>query len=266
MKVVIDGVGGRMGNNILNAAYADMQTKIVGATEIKDHSLIGADVCTVLGCSNMGVEVVDDLRLAIEKAYVVINFTSPEATLAHLKIAHEHKKRMVIGTTGFLPKHLAQVKKVANDIPVVLAPNMGVGVNLMLKVAADVAEILGNDYDIEIMEIHHNQKKDAPSGTAMRLAEVISDALKRNLEEVGVYGRKGITGVRSRSEIGIHALRGGDVIGEHTVYFIGGSERIELTHRAQNRMAFARGAIRAAKFLMNEEPGKVYDMQDVLGL
>ena len=266
MKVIIDGVGGRMGQNLLKAAYGDLHSYIAGATEVSGHQLIGEDVSLVLGTANLGVPVVDDLSEVIDQADVVIDFTSPESTMASLRIAKAAGKAMVIGTTGLQPAQIEEIQAIAQEVPCLLAPNMGIGVNLMFQVAAEIAAILGDDYEIEITEAHHSQKKDAPSGTALKLAEMITNSLKRNLSEVGVYGRKGITGVRSRKEIGIHAIRAGDIIGEHTVYYVGNSERLELTHRAHDRMVFAKGAIRAAKFLAQAAPGKLYDMLDVLGL
>ncbi len=266
MKVIINGVRGRMGQNILTAAHQDLQAEIVGATETPGHSLIGKDVCQILGCSPLGVAVVDDLRSVIEKTDVVIDFTVSEATLSCLRLVREFHKKMVIGTTGFRAEQMDEIRSIAQEVPCVLAPNMGIGVNLLYRLAVEAAKVLGDDYEVEISEIHHDQKKDAPSGTALRLGELVSETLRRNLAEVGVYGRHGITGVRNPQEIGIHAIRGGDVVGEHTVYFIGNGDRIELTHRAHNRMHFARGAIRAAKFLMRAPAGELYDMQDVLGL
>ena len=213
----------------------------------------------------MEVPVTTDLSKALEDADVVIDFTWPEVILKTAEICGKAKIPLVMGTTGLKKEHLDEFKENVSSIPCVLSPNMSVGVNLLFKLAGEAASILGDDYDVEITEAHHRFKKDAPSGTANRLAEVVADALDRNLEVHARYGRKGITGERTQKEIGIHALRIGDVVGEHTVCFGTIGERIELVHKAQSRDAFAIGALRAAKFVYNTKPG-LYDMQDVLGL
>jgi 4-hydroxy-tetrahydrodipicolinate reductase len=196
---------------------------------------------------------------------VLIEFTHPEPTLANLKGAAAEGKAVVIGTTGLNPQQVGELKGMAQKTRVVFAPNMSVGVNLMFKVVENIAKVLTEGYDVEIVEAHHRLKKDAPSGTALKLAQIIAQALGRDLEKVGVYGRKGITGERTKDEIGIMTVRAGDIVGEHTVTFCGIGERLEVIHRAHNRDNFARGAVRAAQWIVNQPPG-LYDMQDVLGL
>jgi 4-hydroxy-tetrahydrodipicolinate reductase len=189
----------------------------------------------------------------------------PEASLEHIRTCAELGKAAVIGSTGFSPDQLSKLAKEVQKIPCVLSPNMSIGVNLCFKILAEVAKTIGEDYDMEIVEAHHRMKKDAPSGTAMKMAQVIAQAVNRNLDEVGVYARKGMIGERSKKEIGIQTLRAGDIVGEHTVMFAGKGERIEITHRAHSRDTFAAGAVRAAKWVVGQKPG-LYDMQDVLGL
>jgi len=199
------------------------------------------------------------------KGDVAIDFTSHAASMQHLQTAVQLKKPIVIGSTGFSAEEMEKIRSMAQCVPCVLAPNMSVGVNVLFKVLKTVAEILGDDYDVEIVEAHHHLKKDAPSGTAMKMAQIIAEALGRDLDKVGVYERKGLIGERSRTEIGIQTLRAGDIVGEHTVMFGAVGERLELVHRAHSRDNFARGAIRAAKWVVGQPPG-LYDMQDVLGL
>ena len=196
---------------------------------------------------------------------MLIDFTSPEATLEHVRACADHHRPIVVGTTGFSKEEVEEVRKYTDKISCVLAPNMSIGVNLSFKILAEVAQALGDDYDVEIVEAHHRMKKDAPSGTAMKMAQVLSTALNRNLDEVGVFARKGIIGERSRKEIGVQTVRAGDIVGEHTVYFAGKGERIEITHRAHSRDTFAAGAVRAALWVSAKKSG-MYDMQDVLGL
>jgi 4-hydroxy-tetrahydrodipicolinate reductase len=196
---------------------------------------------------------------------VLIDFTLPEASLDHIRECAEHGKPAVVGSTGFSKEQLAEIGKYAQKIPCVVSPNMSIGVNLCFKILEEIAKTIGEDYDMEIVEAHHRMKKDAPSGTAMKMAQVIAHAVNRNLDQVGVYARKGMIGERSKKEIGIQTLRAGDIVGEHTVMFAGKGERIELTHRAHSRDTFAAGAVRAAKWVVGKKPG-LYDMQDVLGL
>lgn len=263
--VVVTGVAGRMGSTLARLVEEDPDLYLVGATEAPDHPWVGQELKALLGVGE-GVEVAPSLEAALsEQAQVVIDFTQPQATLSHLETAVEHGIPMVIGTTGLSGDDLEKARSMASRIPCVWAPNMSVGVNLLFKLVGEVARILGEDYDVEIVEIHHRFKKDAPSGTAVRLAESVAQALDRDLDEVGVYGRHGLVGERKREEIGVMALRAGDVVGEHTVIFGTQGERVELTHRAHSRETFARGALRAAKWVVDKGPG-LYDMAQVLGL
>lgn len=239
--------------------------KLAGAFERSGHSGIGRDVGTVAGIGETGVILAGGLDAVIGQIDLVIDFTSIESTKQNLRIAAENGKAMVIGTTGFSKDDLREMEPHLKAIPCVMASNMSLGVNLLLKVLQDVARVLGDDYDIEIVEAHHRLKKDAPSGTALRMAQVLAGAVGRDLDEVGVYARHGITGARTKKEIGIQTVRAGDIVGEHTVMFGGLGERIEITHKASSRDTFARGALKAALWLAGK-PAGLYDMPDVLGL
>lgn len=264
IKLIVSGACGKMGQRIIANASSDF--KVMGAIEWSGSSCLGKDIGTAVGLGKeMGVQVTDNLKEVIKKCDVIIEFTNPKTTLVHLELAVKSKKAMVIGTTGFSEEQLKKVKKLGNKIPCVLSPNMSLGVNLLFKLAGEAAKILGDEYDIEIVETHHRLKKDAPSGTANKLAQVISESLNRNLKEVAVYGREGIASERKKETIGIMTVRGGDIVGDHTVMYLGTGEKIELSHRATNRDTFAIGALRAAKFVINKPP-KLYDMGDVLGL
>jgi 4-hydroxy-tetrahydrodipicolinate reductase len=265
IKIAVAGASGRMGSRIatLSRDYKDL--KLAGAFERKRHKDIGRDIGTVIGIGDTGVPLVDDLRSIIDGVDVVISFTTVEASLEHLKIAASKGKAMVIGTTGFSKDDLKTVAKLTKKIPCVMASNMSMGVNLLLKVLQDVARVLGDAYDVEIIEAHHRMKKDAPSGTAIKMAQVIAAALNRNFDEDCVYARKGIIGERTTKEIGIQTVRAGDIVGEHTIIFGGLGERIEIVHKASSRDTFARGALRAAMWVY-KKPAGLYDMQDVLGL
>lgn len=264
-KVVIAGAAGRMGKRIGYMVHQHANLKISAGFEMPGHPDIGKDIGEAGGYGSVGVAITDDTVTALKQADVLIDFTFHEATMGFARLAAEHKKAMVIGTTGLSTENLAELKTLAEHFPCVQAPNMAVGVNVLFKVAAKVAAILGNDYDIEIVEAHHRMKKDAPSGTALKLGEMVADAVHRNLDEVGVFARHGIIGARTDQEIGIQTIRGGDIVGEHTVYFAGAGERLELTHRAHNRDNFARGAALAADWVVNQ-PNGLYTMFDVLGL
>jgi 4-hydroxy-tetrahydrodipicolinate reductase len=265
-KVVVCGAMGRMGRMILSALKENsFGLELSGAVEVPGNPLIGQDAYEAAGVGKAGVAVTSDFAAAIAAADVAIDFTSAANSVVHARIAAAAGKSIVIGSTGFSAEQKAAVAEVAKTVPVVLSPNMSVGVNLMFKVAADVARALGDDYDVEIVEVHHRYKKDAPSGTAVRLAESVAEALGRDLKEVGVYGREGMVGERSRKEIGVFAVRAGDVVGEHTLTFGGLGERFEITHRAHSRDTFARGAVRAAGWLVGK-PAGLYDMQSVLGV
>lgn len=265
IEAVVTGAGGRMGSKIINFISAMADIKVVGAVEASGHPIIGRDVGQGLGLGKTGVLVCDKLVDCIDQADVVIDFTHHEASLNYLKIAGERNRAIVIGSTGFTSDEMTEVKKLAQNARCVLAPNMSVGVNVMLKVLEYCAGILNDDYDVEIIEAHHHLKKDAPSGTAMKMAQVIADRLGRDLEKDGIYSRKGLIGERTKKEIGIQTIRAGDIVGEHTVIFGGIGERLEFTHRAHNRDNFVKGAIRAAQWIVNQKNG-LYDMRDVLGL
>jgi len=264
-RLIVAGAAGKMGSRIAALAKDYPDLKLTGAFERKGHEAIGKDVGEVIGIGKTDITLSDDLGKIIDDADVVISFTTPEASLEHLKTAAQKKKAMVIGTTGFSKEGIQSVKELSQSIPVVMAPNMSVGVNLLFKVLGDIAKVLGDDYDIEIVESHHRLKKDAPSGTALKMAQVISESINRNLDEVAVYARKGMIGERSKKEIGIQTVRAGDIVGEHTVLFGGLGERIEITHKASSRDTFARGALKAARWIYGK-PAGLYDMMDVLGL
>lgn len=265
IKIIVTGATGRMGSRItaLSKDYHDL--KLIGATEKKAHDAIGKDIGTIVGIGETGIKLTDSLENIIDNSDVIIDFTSINSTLQHVKLAVERKKAMVIGTTGFSKEELEPIREASKNIPIVLAPNMSVGVNLLLKVLEDIARVVGDEYDIEIVEAHHRLKKDAPSGTAMKMAQVIANAVNRNLDDVAVYARKGLIGERTKKEIGIQTVRAGDIVGEHTVLFGGLGERIEITHKASSRDTFARGALKAA-FWIAGRTHSLYDMQDVLGL
>ncbi len=246
IKVIITGICGRMGRRI--AALLGDGTELVGATERKGHPAIGKDVGEVLGLGKKGIIVEEDLEKIIARSDVIIDFTMPQATLTHLRLAAREAKGIVIGTTGFNNEELSEIKRLASSVPCLLSPNMSVGVNLLFRLADEVARALGDKYNIEIVESHHRHKKDAPSGTAKKIAEILAQA----------------RGIESK-KVAIHSLRIGDIIGEHTIFFAGEEERIELVHRAESRDTFARGAIRAAKFITQAPPG-LYSMKDVLCL
>jgi 4-hydroxy-tetrahydrodipicolinate reductase len=265
LNVSIAGAAGKMGQRIGVLAIEHPSIKLVGAFERSGHNSLGMDFGEVAGVARTGVALTDNIAQTLDGADIVIDFTSPESTLSNLKICSDQNKAIVIGTTGLSSDQTARIVSYGKKIPVVLAPNMSVGVNLLLKVLADIARALGDDYDIEIVEAHHRLKKDAPSGTALKMAQVIAEALSRKLDEVSVLCRSGIIGERKKKEIGIQTIRAGDIVGEHTVIFGGLGERIEITHKASSRDTFARGALRAALWLQGK-PAGIYDMQDVLGL
>jgi len=265
IKAIITGAGGRMGGRIISMISADEDIQVISAVEQKGHPSVGRDAGEISGIGRMGIVVEDDICTCIEHGDVIIDFSHYTASLRHLEIAVEKGRAIVIGSTGFTAEAMKQVRELADNTPCVLAPNMSVGVNVLFRVLEYVAGVLGKEYDIEIMEAHHHLKKDAPSGTAVRMAQIIANTLDRDLEKVGVYSRKGIVGERTKEEIGIQALRAGDIVGDHMVMFAGVGERLEFVHRAHSRDNFAKGAIRAAKWIVNQKKG-LYDMQDVLGL
>lgn len=261
-KIVISGAAGRMGRAIVALARDNAELQIVGAIEPNGQPDIGKDAGAIAGVAPLGVALSSDLAALISLADVVVDFSEKANALASVEIARRARKGMVIGTTGFTEDDVARIKSAAKDIPILLSPNMSVGVNLLFRLVAETARKL-KGYDIEIIEIHHNRKKDAPSGTAKKLAQVAAQATGTDLSRDAVYGREGIVGERKTGEIGILAARGGDVVGEHTVIFAGPGERVELTHRAHSRNTFAAGALRAAQFVAQAPPG-FYSMADVL--
>jgi len=265
MRVAVVGAAGRMGKNLIEAVGMTKGLKLTAATEHPDSSLIGADAGEVAGVGKLGVTIAADLAAVVNDFDVVIDFTGLAPTLNHLSICREHSKKIVIGTTGFDDDQKAQITAASQEIGVVFAPNMSVGVNLCFKLLDMAARVMGDDCDIEIIEAHHRHKLDAPSGTAVRMGEVVADALGRDLSKVAVYGREGQTGERDRETIGFETIRAGDVVGEHTVWFATEGERVEITHKASSRMTFAKGAARAAAWLETKDKG-LFDMQDVLGL
>jgi 4-hydroxy-tetrahydrodipicolinate reductase len=261
-KIVISGAAGRMGRAIVALARDNADFQIVGAIEANGHPDLGQDAGVIAGVAALGVPLRSDLAEIISSADVVVDFSEKASAVLSVEIARQAGKGMVIGITGFTENETAHFEAASTDIPILLSPNMSVGVNLLFGLVAETARKL-KGYDIEILEIHHNKKKDAPSGTAKKLARIAAEATGRDLARYGVYGREGIVGERKPEEIGILAARAGDVVGEHTVIFAGPGERVELTHRAHSRNTFASGALRAAQFIAKAPPG-FYSMADVL--
>ncbi|TCK18684.1 dihydrodipicolinate reductase [Thiogranum longum] len=264
-RIAIPGAAGRMGRNLIDACQRTEGLSLGAATERPGHELIGSDAGVVAGVGALGVLIGDNLEAVVDDFDVLIDFTAPAVTLVHLDLCRRHGKSMVIGTTGFSEEQKQQIQDAAKDISIVFAPNMSVGVNLCLKLLDIAARVLGDDVDIEIIEAHHRHKVDAPSGTALRMGEVVADALGRDLKTCAVYGREGITGARDRNTIGFETIRAGDIVGEHTVMFAAEGERVEIIHKASSRMTFASGAVRAAGWVSGHSSG-LYDMHDVLGL
>jgi 4-hydroxy-tetrahydrodipicolinate reductase len=263
--VVVAGAAGRMGSRIVACLTAEPDLRLAAALEARGHPSVGRDAGEVAGVGCLGVPVTADADAALTAERVLVEFSEPEATLDHLRVVAAAGGRAVLGTTGFTSTQREAIARLATACPVVLSPNMSVGVTLAFRLLDVMARALGDEYDVEITEIHHRFKKDAPSGTALRMAEVIAGALGRDLGRVAVHGRRGVPGERTREEIAILSLRSGDVVGEHTVSFGGLGERLELTHRAHGRDTFARGALRAARFVV-DRPAGLYSMHDVLGL
>ena len=263
IRVIINGACGRMGRLIIQGVTQQDDMEIVGAIEYPEHPQIGSDAGVVAGIGEIDVAITGELNDVLGDADVVIEFSKPDVTLQHLRQVVEADKAMIIATTGFNPDELATVKELASQIRCVMAPNMSLGVNVMIQALELIAKALGDDYDIEVIEAHHNHKADSPSGTALRLAETVATALGRDLDEVGVYGRHGIVGARPKKQIGIHAVRGGDIAGDHTVLFATEGEQLSVVHRAHSPEAFAKGAIRAARWVVNAPKG-LHDVSEVL--
>lgn len=265
IKLAVAGACGRMGRRILTLAAQDKNFRIVAAFENRNHPDEGKPLSEVLGVACPPVKITTDASEAFRVADAVIDFTHHSALESNLKWALRHKTAYVVGTTGLGESHRKLLKQASKKIAIVQSPNMSVGVNLLFKLSEIAAKVLDEDYDLEISETHHRMKKDSPSGTAVKLLEILAAARGRDIAKNTVYGREGETGARPRGEIGVLAMRGGDVVGDHTVFFFGDGERVELTHRASSRDAFAQGALRAAKFVAKRRYG-LYDMQQVLGI
>jgi 4-hydroxy-tetrahydrodipicolinate reductase len=264
-RIAILGAAGRMGKALLEATQQNPNAVLAAAVGRHGSSLIGADAGEVAGLGNINVKLIDNLEQVIDQIDVVIDFSTPTVTLANAELCAKHKKGIVVGTTGFNSVEKQQLMAYQQQIPLCIAANFSTGVNLCLKLLATAAQVLGNDVDIEIVEAHHRHKVDSPSGTALRMGEVIAETLGRDLNDVAVYGREGQIGPRQRDAIGFATVRGGDVVGDHTVMFMADGERVEITHKASSRLSFARGAVRAAIWLKQKNKG-LFDMQDVLGL
>lgn len=264
-RIAVMGAAGRMGKTLVEAVQQTPGSGLTAAIDRPDSTLVGADAGELAALGRIGVPVSGDLAKVAEEFDVLIDFTHPSVTLKNLAFCRKAGKAMVIGTTGFSPEEKERLADAAKDIPIVFAANFSVGVNLCLKLLDTAARVLGDEVDIEIIEAHHRHKVDAPSGTALRMGEVVANALGRNLQEVAVYGREGQTGARDRQTIGFATVRAGDVVGDHTVLFAAEGERVEITHKASSRMTFAKGAVRAAMWLDGRAAG-LYDMQDVLDL
>ncbi len=264
VRIAIAGAGGRMGRMLIEAVLAAPDCQLAGALDVAGSPALGQDAGAAVGRTT-GVTITSDLRAGLAQAQVLIDFTRPEGTLAHLAVCRELGVKAVIGTTGFDATQKAEIGAFARDIAVMLAPNMSVGVNVLMQLIGQAALLLNQGYDIEIIEAHHRHKVDAPSGTALQMGEVVAAALGRSLKDCAVYAREGVTGERNPSTIGFSAIRGGDIIGEHTVMFAGTGERIEISHKSSSRAGYAQGALRAARFLTAHASG-LFDMNDVLGL
>lgn len=265
IKIGVCGAAGRMGKTILEVCNEIDNVKVAAAIEYKGSSMIGIDAGEQAGIGKISVAITDDIAKVADQFDVLIDFTIASSLTENIEKCHAAGKRMVIGTTGLDDEQKELINKVAEDIAIVFAPNMSIGVNLCLKLLEMAAQVIGEESDIEIIEAHHRHKKDAPSGTALRMGEVIADTLGRNLKECAVYGREGVTGERDKNTIGFETIRAGDIVGEHTVMFASAGERVEITHKATSRKTFASGAVRAAQWLADKDKG-LFDMQDVLGI
>ncbi len=264
-RIAITGAAGRMGRALLEAARESTSVALTAAFEKHGSAVIGSDAGEIGGVGTLNVRIADDIATQTGAFDVLIDFTRPDVTLANVAHCVRAKKNIVIGTTGFSPAQKDEIAVAAKHIGIVMAPNMSVGVNLCFKLLDLAARVLGDDVDVEIVEAHHRHKVDAPSGTALRMGEVVANALNRDLKTCAVYGREGVTGERDRKTIGFATVRAGDIVGDHTVMFAGVGERVEITHKASSRLTFAKGALRAAQWLFGKNAG-LFDMQDVLGL
>jgi len=264
LRVAVAGASGRMGRMLIEAVVAADDLQLCGALDVEGSASLGQDAALFLGHTS-GVAITSDLRLGLAQAQVLIDFTRPSGTITHLDICRELGVKVVIGTTGFTDEQKLEIAEHSRHIAITMAPNMSVGVNVVLKLLDTAARLLSEGYDIEVIEAHHRHKVDAPSGTALKMGEVVAAALGRDLRECAVYGREGVTGERDPSTIGFATIRGGDVVGDHTVLFAGIGERIEITHKSSSRATYAQGSLRAARFMAERDCG-LFDMSDVLGL
>jgi 4-hydroxy-tetrahydrodipicolinate reductase len=264
-RLAVTGAAGRMGRTLVQTISETKGVTLSAALERDGNESLGRDAGELAGVATLNVALTSSLVGAVDRFETLIDFSVPAATLASLEVCRRHRKRLVIGTTGFDAAGRATIAEAARDIPIMMAPNMSIGVNLCFKLIEVAAKTLGDDVDVEVIEAHHRNKIDAPSGTALKMGEILAAALNRNLAENAVYGRHGVTGPRDRKTIGFETIRAGDIVGDHTVMFSGDGERIEIVHRASSRANFARGAIRAARWL-ESKPSGLFDMQDVLGL
>ena len=265
IAIAVAGASGRMGNHLVKAAVLAEQARLTVAVSRASSGAVGKDAGDLAGLPATGVKVTENLESSLKAFDVLIDFTRPEASLDYIELCRQAGKKIVIGTTGFTPEQKQVIQEASQSIPIVMAPNMSVGVNLSLKLLEMTAKVMGDYTDIEVIEAHHRHKIDAPSGTALRMGEVVAEALGRDLKDCAIYGREGISAERDRKTIGFSTIRAGDIVGEHTVMFADEGERIEITHKASSRMTFASGAVRAAIWLA-DKPAGLYDMQDVLGL
>lgn len=262
IRIAIAGAAGRMGRNLVKATHHNSESSVGAASERPESSLVGVDVGELCGEGHFDISLVDNLEKAINDFDVIIDFTAPKSTLANIELCIRHEKKIVIGTTGFSEQEKIFIDNAAKQIPVIMAPNYSVGVNLVFKLLEKAAQVMGHYSDIEIVEAHHRHKVDAPSGTAIGMGEAIAGAMNNKLSDVAVYAREGITGERSQNEIGFATIRAGDIVGEHTAIFADIGERVEITHKATDRMTFANGAVRAAIWL-GDKPAGFYTMTDV---
>lgn len=265
VRIAVAGAAGRMGRNLVRATFLNQDARVGAGSERPESSLVGVDVGELCGEGKFDVVLTDDLVKEIDNFDVIIDFTAPASTLANLELCRQHGKSIVIGTTGFSEQERATIDEIAQSVPVVMAPNYSVGVNLVFKLLEKAAKVMGDYCDIEIVEAHHRHKVDAPSGTAIGMGEAIAGTMGNQLSDVAVYAREGITGERTKDEIGFATIRAGDIVGEHTAMFADIGERVEITHKATDRMTFANGAVKAAVWLSQKSPG-FYTMTDVLGL
>lgn len=264
LRIAVTGAGGRMGRTLIEACQQAENCQLTAAFERLDSSLVGSDSGEVAGVGTNGIKLVSDIDSEIDQFDLMIDFTTIDSTLNHIEVCKQHGKKIIIGTTGFSSEQKKIIKEAAKDIAIVFAPNMSIGVNLCLNLLKMAARVMGDDADIEVIEAHHRHKVDAPSGTALRMGEVVAETLGRDLADCAVYGREGHTGARDSKTIGFETIRAGDIVGDHTVMFATEGERVEVTHKASSRMTFAKGAMRAANWLQDKDKG-LFDMQDVLG-